>query len=131
MKDEGQDILSGSHGARSIRAQVERIIKSPRFIRSKQLCAFLHFCAERALTGRKAELKENIIGIEVFGRPTSFDPRLDPVVRVQARRLRHKLREYYEHEGAADPIRIDLSTIGYVPSFRTQDAHNARKAGSR
>jgi serine/threonine-protein kinase len=76
---------------------------------------FLRFVVERVLTGRAGELKEYAIGVEVFDRRPDYDPRVDPVVRVEARRLRSKLETYYEQ--APDELRIQLPKGSYVPVF--------------
>jgi serine/threonine-protein kinase len=76
---------------------------------------------ERSLEGSTEALKEYVIGIDVFDRPTNYDQRLDPIVRVEARRLRKKLQQYYAQEGLTDPIRIEIPARGYHPVFRTLD----------
>lgn len=81
------------------------------------MCRFLRFVTERALAGRSSELKEYTIGVEVFDRAGTFDPRIDPIVRVEARRLRTKLARYYETEGRADGLTIQLPKGSYVPQF--------------
>lgn len=81
------------------------------------MCRFLRFAVERALDGRGGELKEYLVGVEIFDRDESFDPRVDPIVRVEARRLRAKLKSYYEKEGREDSLRIELPTGGYTPRF--------------
>ena len=63
---------------------------------------FLRFAVEQSLQGRADQLKESVIGMEVFDRTSSFDPRTDTIVRVEARRLRSKLKDYYESEGRDD-----------------------------
>ena len=78
----------------------------------------LRYITTVALEGREAELKEYSLGVSGLGRPESFDPRTDPVVRLEARRLRLKLAEYYQHEGVDDPIVIELPKGAYVPHFR-------------
>jgi serine/threonine-protein kinase len=89
-------------------------------VHAKGLSRFLRFVVERSVEGRPSEIKEYVIGVEVFDRGTSFDPRLDTVVRVEARRLRSKLREYYETEGRPDAVRIDVPKGSYVPVFQNQ-----------
>ncbi|MCP5119424.1 MAG: hypothetical protein GY953_52145, partial [bacterium] len=69
---------------------------------------FLRFTVEKALAGHGSELKEYSIGLEVFDRLDSYDPRTDPIVRVEARRLRSKLASYYAEEGAGDKVVIEL-----------------------
>ncbi len=97
---------------------LERILVSERFIASPRSCHFLRFIIENTLAGRATELKESVIGLEVFERGSSFDPRNDSVVRVEARRLRAKLADYYRLHGADDAVVIDLPKGGYVPQFR-------------
>ena len=88
---------------------------SPGFADAGRLAPFLRFIVERALAGEP--VKEAVIGVEVFTRPPSYDPRVDPIVRVEARRLRSRLDDYYRGPGAADPIVIQLPKGGYVPVF--------------
>jgi len=78
---------------------------------------FLQFVVDEALAGRSADLKESLIGITVFDRAADYDPRIDPIVRVEARRLRAKLEQYYRQEGTAPDLRIDLPRGSYVPVF--------------
>ncbi|HWQ57015.1 MAG TPA: tetratricopeptide repeat protein [Bryobacteraceae bacterium] len=87
------------------------------FAQSARLSSFLEVVVETALDGR-AELNEYAIGVDVFGRGRNFDQRIDPIVRVYAGRLRSKLRDYYENEGAADPLEIYLPARTYTPAFR-------------
>ena len=104
----------------SIRAALDKISASPRFASSERLCRFLRFAVEETLAGKTGQLKETIVGMEVFGRKPDYDPRLDAVVRIEAVKLRARLKEYYEDEGRLDPVRIDLPKGGYVPSFSIQ-----------
>ena len=80
---------------RPVRAELDRILRSPGFTHSERMARFLRCVVERALAGRGEELKEYLIGVEVFDRKTDYDPRVDPIVRVEARRLRSKLEEFY------------------------------------
>ena len=73
------------------------------------------------MEGRAGELKEYALGVAVFGRMQSFDPRIDPIVRVDAGRLRARLKEYYRLEGRYDPLYIDCAKGSYVPVFRRRD----------
>jgi hypothetical protein len=102
-----------------LQEQLNRIIVSERFARSQQLCRFLCFVVEQVQSGTIC-LKEQVIGTEVFKRGKSFNPGIDPIVRVQARRLRAKLTEYYQYEGCNDPIVIGLPIGCYAPVFRTR-----------
>jgi hypothetical protein len=90
-----------------IRQELARILHSASFSRASRLSRFLSFVVEQALKGNSSELKEYVLGVEVFDRKESFDPRLDPIVRVEAGRLRTKLQRYYEQEGQADGIHIE------------------------
>lgn len=92
------------------------------------MCRFLRFVVERQLAGRRAELKEYTIGVEVFDRDSRYDPRVDPIVRVEARRLRSKLEAYYHAEGRSDELVIDLPKGSYVPVFRAARASGAASA---
>src|ERR1700751_4848355 len=96
---------------------LEKILASRCFGRSPRLSRFLRFLVENALEGATGNLKEYAIGIDVFDRDPSYDSRLDPIVRVEARRLRQKLRLYYENEGRGDRVRIEIPERGYVPKI--------------
>jgi TolB-like protein len=114
------DRQAGGVTAEAARAELDAVLGSKVFAHSARLGRFLKFGVESALTGR-TDVNEYSIGVEVFGRDTSFDPRIDPIVRVDARRLRTKLREYYDGDGARDFIEICLPLRTYVPVFRTRD----------
>jgi TolB-like protein len=100
-----------------VRAQMDRILASPGFVNAGRLSRFLRFVVERTLAGEGEQLKEYLIGTEVFDRASDYDPRLDSIVRVEARRLRSKLAEYYDGPGAADPIVIRVDKGSYVATF--------------
>src|SRR5580704_12450387 len=106
----------------SVREYLERILTSPTFQQCDRLKRFLTFIVLEAVAGRRHELKEYVIGVHVFGKEDTFDPRTDPIVRVQARRLRAKLVRYYREEGRADETVIELPKGGYAPVFRLRDA---------
>jgi Tol biopolymer transport system component len=101
----------------AIREQLQRILISPVFLHSDRLRRFLTHCVDAALEGRADDLKEYIIGVAAFDRPVHYNPAEDPIVRVEARRLRRKLDEYYQSYGAADAIVIHLPKGGYLPAF--------------
>jgi len=103
-----------------VRAQLETILASPVFSRSQQLRRFLSFIVEQRLAGQGHALKESVLAHELYGKGTDFDGGADPVVRVDARRLRDKLREYYE--GRSDPVVISLPKGSYVPVFESNGA---------
>jgi TolB-like protein/tetratricopeptide (TPR) repeat protein len=100
-----------------VRHALSRVLASPAFVNAGRQARFLCYVCERALGGRGAELKEYVLGTEVFDRPPAFDPRTDSVVRVQAGRLRQRLEGYYASDGRDDPIAITLPKGHYVPVF--------------
>jgi tetratricopeptide (TPR) repeat protein len=102
----------------SVNDQLARITKSPPLVSSPSLCRFLRYIVAETLAGRASGIKEQVLGLEVFDRGPDFNPRLDPIVRVQARNLRSRMAKYYEGPGAEDPIRIELPKGTYVPVFR-------------
>lgn len=95
--------------------QVESLERSPIFAGSERLLAFLRFIVAETLQGDGRSLKEAVIGNSLYGREPPYDPRIDSTVRVEARRLRRKLKEYYAGPGADDPVRILLAPRGYRP----------------
>jgi TolB-like protein len=103
--------------ADAVRAQLERVLASAGFANSGRLSRFLRFVVERTLDGEGDQLKEYRLGTEVFDRPSDYDPRLDSIVRVEARRLRSKLAEYYGGPGQGDPIVIRVDKGSYTPEF--------------
>src|SRR5438105_7188826 len=105
----------------SIRAELDKILASPGFATAERLSRFLRHVVEGTLDGQNDRLKESVLGIEVFGRKASYDPRMDAVVRTEAVKLRSRLKEYYDTEGHADPVRIDLPKGGYIPAFRVHE----------
>src|SRR4051794_36904185 len=104
------------------RQELDRILASATFRQVDRLKRFLRFVALEALQGRGDQLKEYVIGVQVFDKSASFDPRADPIVRVQARRLRTRLARYYREEGAEDTIVVDLPKGGYAPVFKIREA---------
>ena len=97
---------------------MQAVVQSKSFRQLDRLQKFLTYIVEETLQGRAEQLKEYPIGVDVFGRDSSFDPRLDPIVRVQARRLRLRLAAYYAQEGLKDSLVIELAKGGYAPAFR-------------
>jgi tetratricopeptide (TPR) repeat protein/TolB-like protein len=110
--------------ASEIRAQLDLILRSRAFIQSHRIRRFLQFVVEESLLGQPHRLKEYLIGLEVFDRREAFDPRVDSIVRVEARRLRYKLDEYYRLEGREDAVRIVLRKGSYVPIFEYRNSGN-------
>src|SRR3954462_4105172 len=104
------------------REQLDRVLASRPFRQVDRLRRFLSFVVAETLAGRGDQLKEYVIGVQVFDKDSSFDPRADPIVRVQARRLRARLVRSYREEGGADAIVVELPKGGYTPVFKTREA---------
>ena len=102
-------------GPAAIRAHLDRVLESAAFRTSRRSREFLRFVVDRKLEGREEQLKERLIGIEVFQRPLSYDPSLDSIVRVNANDVRKRLAQYYNNSDAN--IRIELPPGSYVPEF--------------
>ena len=117
MKDNGASGGSGFDPAEVIRISLERALESTPFATADRLRRFLRYIVEKSLSGQPEALREYSIGVEVYGRKPDFDPRVDAIVRVEASRLRNKLREYYDAAGSRDSIRIELPKGAYVPLF--------------
>src|SRR5579863_5708583 len=88
--------------------QVRRILRSGTFRNASTLQQLLTFLAAKSIAGAGDSLKEYTIGVEALGRKNDFDPKIDPIVRVQSHSLRTKLKEYYSHEGSRDPILVQI-----------------------
>src|SRR6266850_210730 len=98
--------------------QVSHILASRAFRKSIRLRRLLEFIVDATVKGETNSLKEWVIGTDVYNRGPDFDPRLDPIVRTEIRRLRRKLSEYFETEGREDPVVIEVPKVSYIPSFR-------------
>jgi TolB-like protein/Flp pilus assembly protein TadD len=121
--------LTGLNGFEdAIRRQLGQILKSKTFRQVDRLQHFLAYIVGETLAGRGGILKEYTIGVDVFGNPAGFDPRMDPIVRVQARGLRIRLATYYRDEGPGDDVIIELPKGGYTPSFSRAERTIARKS---
>jgi adenylate cyclase len=103
--------------AEDIRRQLQRILDSPEFHATQRQREFLKFVVTETIAGRAEEVKGYTIATRVFGRKEDFDQALDPIVSIQAGRLRRALERYYLVAGSRDPIRIDIPKGTYVPTF--------------
>lgn len=119
--DEGRT-ASGGIPAEVIHSQLDRIVESAHFRGSLRLTRFLKFAVETALAGRPERIKAYTIAVEALGRGCDFDPQHDPIVRVEAGRLRQALTRYYAEAGTGDPLLIELPRGTYVPVFRRREA---------
>ena len=100
-----------------IGAALGRVVASATLAKSPQLAQFLTFIVKETLAGRDDRLKAYTIATDALGRDADFDPQTDPIVRVEAGRLRRALEQYYATDGRNDPVVIDLPTGRYVPVF--------------
>ncbi len=103
----------------AIRTQLERILRSDEFRASDKQRKFLRFVVDETLADRASQLKGYTIAVSVYGRSETFDPQVDPIVRVEAGRLRRALEHYYLAAGGNDPVHIKIPKGGYVPTFHS------------
>lgn len=101
----------------AVRAHVDKILASPGFANADRLRRFLTFTTEAHLKGESEQIKEYVLGREVFDRDDNYDPRIDPIVRVEARRLRQRLAEYYAGDGRSESLRIEFPKGSYAPAI--------------
>lgn len=99
------------------KTELENILSSAAFLRSQRMSGLLQYLCGKYFSGESEQVKEYNIAVEVFGRPDTFDPVDDAIARVEVHRLRKKLREYYEREGASHEIRLVIPTGSYTPAF--------------
>ncbi len=107
--------------AELVQAELKRILASSTFNKSPRLSRFLQFTVEQTLQGHNERLKEYSLGVDVFDRGTKYDPQEDPIVRVQAGRLRTRLQQYYETEGSNAALVFELPKGTYIPNFRAKE----------
>jgi len=107
----------------AVRSELENVLASELFVRSERLSALLRFVVEETLDGRGETLKEAVLAHQLHGKNADFDGASNPIVRVEARRLRDKLREYYA-DATADPVVISLPKGSYVPAFAAPDVQS-------
>src|SRR6476661_2239165 len=103
-------------------AQVRRILQSRALRTSEVHRNLLNYLAEKSLSGEADGLKEYTVGLDVFAKPSSYDPRQESVVRMHMARLRQKLTEYYRTEGVEDPIVVDVPKGGFTMTFEPRQA---------
>jgi TolB-like protein len=118
------------HETEVVRGHLDKILASEGFVNAERLRRFLRFTVEARLSGEHEQIKEYLLGREVFDRDDRYDPRMDPIVRVEARRLRSRLEEYYGRAGVDDAIRIELPKGSYVPLIRQAGEEGAAKGTS-
>ncbi len=106
------------------REELRRVVQSKLFAGSPKKTRFLEFIADQTFQGNSEKLNEYLIGTEVYGRGTDFDQQKDPIVRVQAHEIRRLLKRYYEEEGSASLLRMELPAGHYVPVFTRIEPEN-------
>jgi len=117
--------------ADDVREELECILDSPEFKNKPMLCGFLSHVVEETLAGRAHEIKGYTVATQVFGRRKDFDPAIDPIVRIQAGRLRRTLESYYSGRGRQGRLRIDIGKGSYVPTFTRFIPQEQRMGESR
>ncbi len=118
----GDSYTSEDITEQEVRAELDRLLQSALFLQSDRLARFLRFAIENALSGNTDLLKEYVIGTEVYDRKPPYHPSQDSIVRTEARRLRAKLKDYYESEGKQNPVFIYFRPGTYVPLFRRNES---------
>lgn len=108
-----------------VHLQLERILAANTFANAGRISRLLRYVVERTLAGEGDQLKEYVVGVEVFDRNETYDPRLDSIVRVEARRLRSKLEEYYQGPGKDDPVVITIPRGSYFATFAERKERDA------
>ena len=114
--------------AEEIRQQLQRILDSPDFNATRQQRAFLDFVVTQTLVGNAQDIKGYAVATRVFGRDENFDQAIDPIVSIQANKLRRALERYYLLSGKKDTIQIDIPRGTYVPVFKTRAAVKTKPA---
>lgn len=122
-----------SDGAKAglVRTEVDKILSSRHFLGQGRLSQFLRFAVNESIEGRGGQIKEYVVGMEVYQRDAAYDPRTDSIVRVEASKLRAKLAQYYEGEGRADPVVISIPKGGYAARFEYREGRSKRPAYRR
>lgn len=116
--------------AAEVERALERVLASRHFAQAQRSRSFLRFVAAEALAGRAGRINGYVVAVEAFGKPADFDAQSDPLVRVEAGRLRSRLRDYYAGDGAGDTVRIQIPRGGYVPVFEYAGAAGAGDRGT-
>jgi serine/threonine-protein kinase len=124
---QGARIPGGTPAESEIRVHVRKLLENRLFARSGRMARFLCFAVDHALAGTGDALKEYLVGVEVFDRGKDYDPRIDPIVRVEARRLRAKLKAYYASAGKSDTVIVQFPKGAYAPVFRSRAAAPSRQ----
>jgi len=128
---DGAGLACSGVSAEAVQGQLEKILASDLFAQTPGLSRLLRHVVSETVQGRADRLKEYSLGVDVFDRGPSFEPSTDTIVRAQARRLRSRLQEFYESQGLADRVIIDLPKGGYVPEFRLREPATGKRPRTR
>jgi hypothetical protein len=109
-------------GVDAVREQIDRLLQSKTFQTSEVHRRLLQYLADRTLAGDADRLKEYTVGLEAFGKPPTYDPKHDSIVRLQMGRLRQKLAVYYQSEANGDPVRVTLPKGAFKLVFESSEA---------
>jgi len=101
----------------AVQQQLEKLLATPLFNSSKRYPSFLKFVVTHSLAGETDQLKERILGVEIFGRPTDYDTNTDPIVRVTAAEIRKRIEQYYQDPKHSQEIRLYLPAGSYAPQY--------------
>src|SRR5258708_39190597 len=107
------------------KAELDSVLNSGLFAHAPSLAQFLSYVCKKGLEGQGNQVKEYSIAVEALGRPADFDQKRDSIVRVEAHRLRKRLRQFYEAEGASHPLQILIPPGQYVPQFLHREEASA------
>jgi len=110
-------IPSGDEEKVAVQQQLDRLLSTHLFNSSKRYPSFLKFVVSRSLAGQTDQLKERILGVEIFGRPADYDTHTDPIVRVTAAEIRKRIEQYYQDPKHSQEIRFFLPAGSYAPQF--------------
>ncbi len=120
--------MAGEYSKSEILHELGVILASREFANAERLSAFLRYVVENSIEGKREYLKESVIGTEVFGRSAGYDPKAEPIVRTEARRLRARIDEYYSRQDRWYKVRISIPKGGYSAAF---EVGNRTFAGER
>src|SRR5260370_10864602 len=115
-------------GVDAVREQVERLLQSKTFQTSEVHRRLLQYLADRTLAGEADRLKEYTVGLEAFGKPPTYDPKRDSIVRLQMGRLRQKLAVYYQSEANGDTVRVTLPKGAFKLAFESNETPPSAEA---
>lgn len=121
-------LAGGGSGVEDLKRELEAVLQSPAFQKAPGLAKFLTYICDRHFAGQADRIKEYNIAVEALGRPADFDQKADSIVRVEANRLRKRLREYYETQGKDHAVQISIPSGQYAPVFVRRELPEPKEA---